>query len=156
MDDVKEQHSIRDLTQAVAGNIADTDVAAAIVVVQADGTVRVTPVGAGIAGTIQVLSLGASMLAAKLKVLPFPFQPPVPETDGDWSVIAQEGETCDVTAGTLVRYGADGQFVEKVVDGPVICSNDVFGDPIFGTAKTCSILAHGTMAKDQPEPDAPR
>lgn len=150
MEDVKEKHSIRDLALAVAGNISGTDFAASLIVAQADGNMRITPIGAGVADTIQLLSLGAATLARQLKVLTpaSPPKAPEPSKDGDWKVIAQEGETCDAPAGTLVRYGADGSFLTKVVDGPVACSNDVFGDPIFGTAKACSILSHGAMTVD--------
>jgi hypothetical protein len=38
-----------------------------------------------------------------------------------------------------VRYGVDGRFVTKTLSDGTACSNDVFGDPAFGVAKSCWI-----------------
>jgi subtilisin family serine protease len=55
-----------------------------------------------------------------------------------WTVCGSEGATCSFTGTREVRYGAAGKFVSKIIAGATLCSNSVFGDPIPGTAKTCS------------------
>jgi len=56
--------------------------------------------------------------------------------DGDAYVCADEWETCECTG--WVRYGADDTFTDWVeVDGSIECTNDVFGDPLYGTFKLC-------------------
>jgi hypothetical protein len=43
-----------------------------------------------------------------------------------------------VTGTQLIAYGANGAFVYSTSNGPIICSNTVFGaDPIPGVAKSC-------------------
>lgn len=38
----------------------------------------------------------------------------------------------------VIRYGANGQFVEQTfLGGNVNCTNGVFGDPVRGTVKSC-------------------
>jgi hypothetical protein len=62
-----------------------------------------------------------------------------------WTTCATEGGNCNVSGTAEVRYGTATQYVTKTVTGPVTCSNDVFGDPAPGYAKTCSI-ASGTTS----------
>jgi hypothetical protein len=58
-----------------------------------------------------------------------------------WTACATEGGTCNVNGTAQVRYGTPTQYVTKTVTGPVACSNDVFGDPAFNQAKSCSIAS---------------
>lgn len=57
-----------------------------------------------------------------------------------WQDCGKEGQECTVTGPTLVRYGIGNRFVIKEVTGRFACSNGVFGDPAWGSVKTCSIL----------------
>ena len=53
---------------------------------------------------------------------------------------ATEGGTCALPAGATARvwYGAGSSWVSRTgVTGSIACTNDVFGDPIFGTFKAC-------------------
>jgi len=68
-----------------------------------------------------------------------PFAPPAP--NGTETACAVEGGTCAIPAGVtaLVFYGANGRFAHRSgVTGSIGCNNAVFGDPIFGTRKSCS------------------
>jgi hypothetical protein len=38
-----------------------------------------------------------------------------------------------------VRYGANGSFFLKTLTNGIACTNEVFGDPIYGTVKQCAI-----------------
>ena len=58
---------------------------------------------------------------------------------GEWTFCATEGDTCAFTGTTEVRYGANGSFFFETLTDGTACTNDVFGDPIFGTVKQCSI-----------------
>ncbi|RYF44386.1 MAG: hypothetical protein EOO38_18010, partial [Cytophagaceae bacterium] len=58
--------------------------------------------------------------------------------------VATEGETFTLTAPTTIRYGIDGVYVELILNGTVQCSNDVFGDPVFGTLKECLAVEFGS------------
>ena len=59
--------------------------------------------------------------------------------DTPWNVCAPEGGVCAFTGTTEVRYGADGAFVLKTLTDGTACTNEVFGDPIYGTVKECAI-----------------
>ncbi|WP_229217624.1 hypothetical protein [Massilia forsythiae] len=59
-------------------------------------------------------------------------------TTETWQSCASEGGTCAFSGTREVRYGAGTTFVSKVVSGSTACTNDVFGDPVYGTAKSCS------------------
>jgi hypothetical protein len=55
-----------------------------------------------------------------------------------WTKIANEGQTVEVPAASLVRYGASAEerFIEREVSGSVTASNAFFGaDPARGTPK---------------------
>jgi hypothetical protein len=57
---------------------------------------------------------------------------------GAWTQCASENGSCGVTGTQLIAYGANGAFVYSTSNGPIICSNTVFGaDPIPGVAKSC-------------------
>ncbi|RZK27485.1 MAG: hypothetical protein EOO61_23380 [Hymenobacter sp.] len=60
---------------------------------------------------------------------------PVP---AEWVFCANEGQMCVAPSSTLVRYGANTKFAFKDGTAAVKCGNEIFGDPIYGIAKTCS------------------
>jgi hypothetical protein len=59
----------------------------------------------------------------------------------DWTFCASEGGTCAFTGTMQVRYGANGSYFYKTLSNGTACTNAVFGDPIFGVVKSCSITA---------------
>ena len=65
-----------------------------------------------------------------------------------WLYCSDEHDTCTVPATTVVRYGANGSYAyQENVTGSIGCTNGVFGDPAFGTAKMCEYWS-GTPAPD--------
>jgi len=54
-----------------------------------------------------------------------------------WTVCATENGTCSFTATREVRYGANGFYVGKIFTGSAACNNKIFGDPAYGTVKSC-------------------
>jgi len=74
-----------------------------------------------------------------------------PPPDPSWQFCANEGGTCAVTGTRTVRYGANNSYFTKTVTGSIGCGNGIWGDPIFGVAKTCSFAS----AAVSPPPPAP-
>jgi hypothetical protein len=66
---------------------------------------------------------------------------PVPSTTNVWSQCAGENGTCAFSGTMTVAYGANGKFNYATLTNGTACSNGVFGDPIVGTAKACSLIA---------------
>jgi thermitase len=66
---------------------------------------------------------------------PAPAPVPVVET---WTECASEGANCTFTGTRTVRYGATGVYAKGIFNGATACSNGIFGDPVYGTVKTCS------------------
>ena len=64
-----------------------------------------------------------------------------PSEPTEWTFCAPEGGVCAFTGTTVVRYGANGFFVYQTLTDGTACTNQVFGDPIPGTAKLCAINA---------------
>jgi hypothetical protein len=127
----KEDHLvIRERAVAAAGNIGAGDIAAGLIVIQNDGTIRVTPFNLGVAGVMQLMAQGISMLAGKMRV--------GEQAPPKWIPCGPEGSTCELPGRVIVRYGADGKYFTKVAEGSIVCSNDVFGDPAPGVVKSCS------------------
>lgn len=62
---------------------------------------------------------------------------------GDWVVCAYEGDYCRVPGNATVRYGAEGRYQERDVNGGIACNNGVFGDPLPGYAKLCEYRRGG-------------
>ena len=59
-------------------------------------------------------------------------------TGGVWTnQCAQENGTCSFSGTMVVAYGANGQYYYGTYTNGTACSNSVFGDPIYGTAKAC-------------------
>ena len=63
-----------------------------------------------------------------------------------WVDCAAEGGTCAFSGTRQVRYGANGSYAYRSGTGSVSCTNGVFGDPIYGTAKTCQYAADAASA----------
>jgi hypothetical protein len=77
----------------------------------------------------------------------------LPEGPAGYVFCSNENETCTFTGTVNVAYGADGKFIYKYnVTGSIECSNDVFGDPISGTAKACYTQEAGTPFVDITSP----
>ena len=57
----------------------------------------------------------------------------------EWTGCAAEGGQCPFSGTREVRYGADGVYVYQTLTDGTACTNDVFGDPIYGTVKACAI-----------------
>lgn len=72
---------------------------------------------------------------------PMPAPSPTPSPAPAWTDCAGEGGTCSFSGTRQVRYGANGSYAYKSATGSIACTNGVFGDPIFGTVKTCQYAA---------------
>ncbi|MBI4708916.1 MAG: hypothetical protein HY764_01775 [Candidatus Portnoybacteria bacterium] len=57
----------------------------------------------------------------------------------NWSYCANENGHCSFSGTRSVRYGANGSYYYKTFTNGISCSNYIFGDPIFGVVKQCSI-----------------
>lgn len=55
---------------------------------------------------------------------------------------ASEGGLCRFQGTGTVYYGAGRSWVYQRLNGPVECSNEVFGDPFFNTAKSCFVMVN--------------
>ena len=65
--------------------------------------------------------------------------PPPPTTD-TWTAIASEGGAFSITGTQSVRYGAGTTWIEKLLSGSGLCSNDFFGlDPLVNVIKRCEV-----------------
>jgi Flp pilus assembly pilin Flp len=67
--------------------------------------------------------------------------PGVSSQPSPWLPAAREHGSFTLPAGTFeVQYGANGTFVSRTFTGPITvgCNNATFGDPLFGTVKSCS------------------
>jgi hypothetical protein len=54
-----------------------------------------------------------------------------------WVFCAEEGQFCAFSGTKEVRYGANGYYVYQIHTDGVMCTNEVFGDPIYGVPKQC-------------------
>jgi hypothetical protein len=52
---------------------------------------------------------------------------------------ASEDGYCNFSGTQFVRYGAGDRFVVRLLTDGTACTNAVFGDPIFGVRKACTI-----------------
>jgi len=57
----------------------------------------------------------------------------------NWVYCASENQYCSFSGSRSVRYGANGSYYYKTFTNGVNCSNYIFGDPVFGVVKQCSI-----------------
>lgn len=63
-----------------------------------------------------------------------------------WTTCANEGGVCSFTNVRNVRYGANNSYAVLSANGSIACSNSVFGDPMYGVAKTCQYSSIYTVA----------
>src|SRR5262249_11003359 len=54
-----------------------------------------------------------------------------------WTFCAFEDSQCNFSGTKEVRYGINGIYVSQIFTNGVACSNNVFGDPVYGQAKQC-------------------
>ena len=84
---------------------------------------------------------------------------PAPEEDTTvWQHCAKEKQICSFSGTTTVRYGAADSWSTLTITESTVCSNDVFGDPISGTAKTCQVPDDVQLTEPEvldPEPPVP-
>jgi hypothetical protein len=59
---------------------------------------------------------------------------------------AAENGTCGFADNRRIAYGANGAFNYRILAGGAACTNDVFGDPLNGTAKACYLPPSGAPA----------
>jgi uncharacterized repeat protein (TIGR02543 family) len=62
---------------------------------------------------------------------------PLPGNIASWTQCGYEYDTCSFSGQRYVRYGADNSWYYGEFTGSVQCSYLLFGDPIYGTVKTC-------------------
>lgn len=58
-----------------------------------------------------------------------------------WTLCATENATCAFDSQREVRYGTPAQAVTRLLSASTACSNGIFGDPVFGTVKSCWVAA---------------
>lgn len=64
-----------------------------------------------------------------------------------WRVCAAEGEMCRLPEAGMqmrVRYGRDGQYVQRYASGSIMCLNGLFGDPVPDVGKRCEYAVGAT------------
>jgi len=63
---------------------------------------------------------------------------PTTTTTTTWTDCAGENGVCSFSGTRQVRYGANGSYAYKSATDSIGCNNATFGDPIYGTVKSCS------------------
>jgi hypothetical protein len=61
-----------------------------------------------------------------------------PEPEPGWILCAPEGDYCVYEGTKEIRYGANGVYAFGTFADSVLCSNEIFGDPIVDVVKWCS------------------
>lgn len=69
-----------------------------------------------------------------------------------WTTCANEGSTCSFSGTQQVRYGANNSYAYKTATGSISCNNAVFGDPVYGIVKQCSVLIPSSSPNPVPSP----
>jgi probable HAF family extracellular repeat protein len=69
----------------------------------------------------------------------------VVQSETRWVACALEDQTCDFTGTREVRYGANDVYAYRTLTGPVACDNAVFGDPLPGVDKACSLATDTSL-----------
>ncbi|MBK4735135.1 S8 family serine peptidase [Noviherbaspirillum pedocola] len=64
-----------------------------------------------------------------------------------WAQCANEWGVCNFSGTRQVRYGANGSYAYKTATASVSCTNDIFGDPAYGIAKTCEYASNSTTTQ---------
>jgi hypothetical protein len=76
---------------------------------------------------------------------PTPTPSPTPAPQPAWTKCADEGGRCNFTGTRQVRYGTTDKWAYKVALGSIGCTNDIFGDPAYGIAKSCYFSSQTTI-----------
>ena len=76
-------------------------------------------------------------------------------TTTNWSFCAVEGGVCAFSGTQQVRYGANGLYVYRTLSDGIFCWNSVFGDPVPGMVKQCSIGGTASAPPSAPSPPPP-
>jgi len=63
----------------------------------------------------------------------------LPATLETWTDCAREGNVCSLSGSRQVRYGANNSYAYRNATTTIACTNEVFGDPMVGTVKTCQV-----------------
>ncbi len=72
------------------------------------------------------------------------------ENNNAWVYCADENQTCTVPNTAVVRYGANDQFAYQTISDSTVCSNEIFGDPIFLVFKACAYLVGNEVTPPAP------
>ena len=83
---------------------------------------------------------------------PTPTQTPTPTPTPAWVTCAVENGFCSFSGPALVRYGANNTWASGTYTDGVLCANSIFGDPVYGTAKSCQILSSTPLPTATPVP----
>src|SRR5437867_13017747 len=59
------------------------------------------------------------------------------EAPSGWTFCGNENQTCTFSGTKLVRYGANGTYVQQTATSSISCNNATFGDPVSGAVKHC-------------------
>lgn len=90
---------------------------------------------------------------ASVLALPFGLTVPVAaHAQAGWANCAFEGQVCEVSGPATVRYGSEGSYTYRNVNGPVRCSNELFGDPARGNSKQCAFRMGHNQSPDDRHP----
>lgn len=76
---------------------------------------------------------------------------PADTAQGGWVPCASEGETCSFPGPARVRYGTDNRYVYRNATNAIRCSVTLFGDPAYGSHKTCDYQLLGFTGPVAPE-----
>lgn len=93
-------------------------------------------------GRMRALAAGAATGIAVL------LAPQPSRAQSDWTGCADEGEMCRVNGQALVRFGTDGRYTFRVVNGRVMCDTESFGDPAPQQRKGCDV-SYGWRADER-------
>jgi len=70
---------------------------------------------------------------------------------GEWVPCATEGQTCRFPGVARVRYGTDNRYAYRNANSEIRCSVDIFGDPAYGSHKTCEYQTQRYTGSLRPE-----
>ncbi|SMF20000.1 Pectate lyase [Alteromonadaceae bacterium Bs31] len=73
------------------------------------------------------------------------------QTADNYTYCADEGDTCSFSGTREVRYGANSKYNYLIAAGSIACNNKTFGDPIYGTRKTCE-FSNTAIGEPSPTP----
>jgi hypothetical protein len=85
-----------------------------------------------------VAAIVAAVPAAIAPVAAAPTLTAAPASAEGWTGCAGEGGSCSFSGTRQVRYGANDVYSYRTATDSIRCDNGAFGDPLYGTAKSCS------------------